>query len=90
MLIGTINQDVAAVGGRPELIQAIEANWWKHQANWAMAGAAAMDKNSAAIQSMFDDAKAANDAVEADRKAAARPRRLSVPPLKRRRHLASS
>lgn len=63
--------DAAAASGNPKLIQKIAANWWRHQANWSMAATAALEKNNAEIRAVFDEAKAANDAIDAARERAA-------------------
>jgi hypothetical protein len=62
--------DVLATGQDRSLKQAVDRNWWRHQANWADAATAALERNSAAIDAAFQAAKQANDDVEARRKAA--------------------
>jgi hypothetical protein len=62
--------DIAAAQGNAELIQKIQANYWKHHANWSMAATAALEKNNDRIQALFDDAKAANKAIKEARKKA--------------------
>lgn len=62
--------DVAAAEGNAPLLQKIEANWWRHQANWSMAATAALEANNEKIQAIFDEAKAANDAIKEAREKA--------------------
>lgn len=63
--------DIMAAKGDMILIQAIDINWWRHQANWSMAATAALERTSPAIVSILNDAKDANDRIERERKGAA-------------------
>ncbi|NBW09623.1 MAG: hypothetical protein EBR82_16520 [Caulobacteraceae bacterium] len=59
--------DIQKAGNDPSLVQEIDANWWRHQANWSMAATAALEKNSTEIQDLLRDAKQANDSIKAGR-----------------------
>ncbi len=62
--------DVAKAAGKPDLIHQIEVNWWGHQANWAMAATAALEKTSPDIEKLTADAKKLSDDIVAAREAA--------------------
>ncbi len=65
-------QDMATAGTDAALRHEIDANKWKHQANWALAATAALEKNSPAVSDAFEAAKTANRTVAAGRKNAAK------------------
>ena len=57
------HDDIVAAHGDRALQDAIDANWYNHQKNWADAGVAALEVGSPAVDLAHKAAKAANQAV---------------------------
>lgn len=58
------NADILATGGDQKLIDLVEARWWQHQANWAVAKLSQLGKNSKAVEDAYSAAKTANDEIQ--------------------------
>lgn len=64
--------DISAASPDAVLMQTVDDNWWRHQANWAMAATAALEQTNDLITALHKDAKALNDRIERERLGAKR------------------
>tara|TARA_R110002051_G_scaffold41530_7_gene86151 strand:+ start:42460 stop:42798 length:339 start_codon:yes stop_codon:yes gene_type:complete len=62
--------DIRDANGDGSLIQAIEYNWWRHQANWSMAATAALEKTNPTIATLLQSATDLNNKIKDGREKA--------------------